>query len=331
MEACCITTLDVPSSLVRAREMIANRLFRRKPPAFVADVFPGEKGSHDEPISPQEHLETYSGLLELASNLRTNYLKGGAISHGRFLPNDRLKDLVTKETVLSALQETTIKQQNHEDLASWVLEKGMRVFLILVLLTRSSMEQLSYLEDFKNEGVNDSALPLGFSDDEPYYGYSLAAEGAPKFHSFKDWEDNNLILFKKFQWMFLAPIFGTSNKFRHQLSSEQPLPFLKLAKKPAKGILGETLYGEIHPAHMDSQCLSALEVENSPDLQGIPVSIKMVQPSDKLHPFFDIETGEFKAAHPIISPCRIQPIAAYERNGDDFVIFRCVGGDNLSI
>lgn len=309
--------------------MIGKRLLRRTKPDPV-EVFPSEKSSQDGPVSPRENLERYSGLLKLASDVRTKHLKGGATRSQRFLPNDQLKELVTKERVLLALRETTIEQQYHEDVATWVLESGRRLFLILVLLTRGSTEQLSWLKKFKNDGVNDSVLPLGFSHAQPYYGYSLAAapaEDGQKFHSFNDWEDNNLILFQSYQWMFLAPLLGASDKFRHQLNSDQPLPFLTLSEKPTKGKFGETLDGEIHPAHMDPQCLSALGV-NDRDSQGIPVIIKLIQPSDKLHPFFDIDTGNFKDAHPIISPRLIHPIAAYTKNGDDFVIFRRVNGLN---
>lgn len=330
MEAFCLRPVDVLSSLTRAPEMIGKRLLRRKRPDLV-EVLPSEKGSQDGPVSPREDLEACSGLLKLASDVRTNYLKGGAMRSRRFLPNDELEKLVTKESVLLALRETTIEQEYHEDVATWVLESGKRLFLILVLLTRGSAEQLSSLKKFKNDGVDDSALPLGFSDAKPYYGYSLAApppaEDGQRFHSFNDWEDNNLILFHSYQWMFLAPVLGASGEFRHQLNSDQPLPFLTLSEKPTKGVLGETLQGEIHPAHMDPQCLSALGV-NRPNSQGIPVFIKLIQPSDKLHPFFDIDTGNFKANHPIISPRRIHPIAAYTKNGDDFVIFRWVDRSN---
>ncbi|KAI0534235.1 hypothetical protein GGR58DRAFT_66187 [Xylaria digitata] len=310
--------------------MIAKRFLRKKKPDLVEEVFSSENGSQDGPVSPRENLEGYPRLLKLASDVRTNYLKGGVMRSQRFLPNDKLEELVTKKSVLLALQETTIEQQYHEDLASWVLESGTRLFLILVLLTQGPREQLSSLKRFKNDGINDSVLPLGFPNAEPYYGYSLAAALAKdvrKFQSFKDWEDNDLILFQSYQWMFLAPVFGASDKFRHQLSREQPLPFLTLSEKPTNGVLGKTLYGELHPAHIDSQCLSALGV-NGPDSQVIPVSVKLVQPSDNLHPFFDIDTGNFKAAHPIISPRRIHPIAAYKKNSDDFVIFRWVDGDD---
>ncbi|KAI0965897.1 hypothetical protein F4678DRAFT_484602 [Xylaria arbuscula] len=352
--------------------MITRRLLRRKIAHFVADAFPGEKSSEDRPVSPRKNLEVYSGILKLADDVRTNCLKGGAMSNDRFLPNDKLEELVTNESVLSALRVTTIEEQNHEDLASWVVESGRRLFLILVLMTRGSTEQLSWLEHFKNGGVNDSVLPLDFSGTEPYYAYALAAapiEGTQKFNFFKDWEDNNLILFRTYQWMFLAPVLGASNKFQHLLSNPlykenfsrmyhrlelrpielhillatdrlcaqvglgppkcETLPFLTLAKKPAKSILGETWYGEIHPAHVDSQCLSKLEVPNSLASQGVPVHVKHILPSDGLNQFFDIKTGKFRATHPIISSRRVRPIAAYKRNGDDFVIFRWVGGESL--
>lgn len=70
-------------------------------------------------------------------------------------------------------------------------------------------------------------------------------------------------------------------------------------------------------------------IQSTPGLQGIPVSVKMVQPSDNFDPFFDIDTGRFKATLPGISPGRIQPIAAYKKNGKDFVIFRWLDGSNL--
>lgn len=299
---------------------------------FLRRKNPGAVAGGVSAVSPRKNLDEYSGLLKLARNVRMNYQKGGTMRNERFLPNDKLEELVTEASVLLALQETTIEQKYHMDLAAWVLKSSKRLFLILVMLTRDSEEQLSWLQDLKNDGISDSVLPLGFSEIEPYYGYPLAggAEGAQKFHAFKDWEDNNLLLFTVYQWMFLAPVFGdTSTKFRHQLSSEQPLPLLNLAKNPARNsVLGEVLYGEIHPAHIDSQCLAALGI-STPGLQGIPVSVKMVQPSDNFDPFFDIDTGRFKATLPGISPGRIQPIAAYKKNGKDFVIFRWLDGSNL--
>ncbi|GAP92872.1 putative protein kinase domain-containing protein [Rosellinia necatrix] len=280
------------------------------------------------PISPPKNPNGHPGLSKLASELRANYLQEGATGNQKFLPNDKLGELVTKKRVLLALQETTIEQQYHEDLASWVLKSGTRLFSILVLLTYGSAEQLSWLKEFRNDGISDNALPLDFSNTKPYYGYSSTTtqgDGAQKFYSFKTWQDNDLILFDSYQWTFLAPILGSSNEFCHQLSSEQPLPFITLSQKPVEGILGKTLYGKIHPAHIDPQCLSILGMN---DPEGIPVFIKLVHRSDNLSQFFDINTGKFKAVHPIISPRRIRPIAAYNKNDNDFVIFRWVDGDN---
>ncbi|KAI0855225.1 hypothetical protein F4860DRAFT_507649 [Xylaria cubensis] len=307
--------------------------FFRKKNAGSEGVVLREKSIPDELASPRKNQQRHPRLFKLASDVKASCLKGGAKSNERFLPNDKLEQLVTRESVLLCLQETTIKQENYEDLATWVLENGKRLFLILVLLTRESEEQLSRLGELKNDGINDGALPLGLSEIEPYYGYSLAADtdGARKFHSFQDWEDNNLILFKIYQWLFLAPVFGANSKFRHQLRSEQPLPLLNQVKQPASSnVLGEICRAEIHPAHIDSKCLSALEVNNS-GVQGLSVCIKKVQPSDNLHPFFDIDTGNFKARHPIISPYRIKPIASHKKNGEDFVIFLWIDDGNLNI
>ncbi|KAI0199847.1 hypothetical protein F4808DRAFT_431473 [Astrocystis sublimbata] len=325
MEACCPP--EVLSSLFKTHKMLAKTFCRKKKTGSLEQFYPNEKLSQNGPPSPNYRL------LKLKADVTRKYSRGDEPRSQQFLPNDQLKELVTKDTVLLALQETTIEQQYHEDLASWVLQRGMRLFLILVLLTQGSAEQLSSLRQLKSDGVNDDVLPLGFSTtNEPFYGYSLApapAEHARKFHSFKTWDDNDLVLFEGCQWKFLAPVFGASNKFRHHINIEQPLPFMNLSKKPEKGILGETVYGEIHPAHMDSRCLSALG-KNHPGLQGIPVFIKLVQHSDNLKSLFDIDTGKFTAAHPIIPTHRIRPIAAYKRSGDDFVIFQWVDGDSPS-
>ncbi|KAI1739589.1 hypothetical protein F4680DRAFT_422085 [Xylaria scruposa] len=317
--------------VLRVRQMKTPYFLRRKSLGFVEGV-PRKNSTQVELVSPQRSLQRYSRLLKLASDVKANWVKGGTTSNERFLPNDKLEYLVTKENVLLTLQETTIEQKDHDDLATWVLECGKRLFLILVLLTRDSEEQLSRLKDLRNDGINDSALPLCFSEAEHCYGYSLAAEsdGLQKFHSFKDWEDNNLVLFRVFQWIFLAPVFGCGTKFRHQLHSEQPLPLLNVAKPAKHGNLGEVQYGEIHPAHIDSQCLSTLGVGNNSGVQNIPVFTKMVQPSDNLHQFFDIDTGNFKARHPIISPRRIKPIGAYKKNDENFIIFRLVSDGKLS-
>jgi len=269
METYCLPNADALKSFIKARKMIGKRLIWKKKPQLIEEVFSRKKGSHDGLVSSLKNPEGCPNLMKLANDLRTNYLKGGPMRNQRFLPNNKLEELVTKKSVLLVLQETTIEQQYHEDLASWVLQNSMRLFLILVLLTRGSTERLSWLQKFKDDGVNDGALPLGFSDDKSNYGYSMAAhpeEGVQKFYSFIDWGDNDLILFESYQWMFLAPVLGASNKFCHQLNSEQPLPLINLSQKPTKGILGETLSGEIHPAHLDLQCLSSLGVVVSSNL-----------------------------------------------------------------
>ncbi|KAI1118166.1 hypothetical protein F5Y14DRAFT_299962 [Nemania sp. NC0429] len=297
----------------------------KKSPGLVADVTPDAKSTRDGPVSLHEKFKQYPQISRLSHDVKSNFMRGGLLGNERFLPNDKLEELVTEVSVLSALHETTIEQQHHKDLAKWVIESGKRLFLTLVLLERDSEEHLSSLLDLKNSGVNDSALPLGFSEGKTCYGYPLAggAEGTQKFHAFRDWEDNNLIVFRVLQWIFFAPVFGTSTKFRHQLNSEQPVPILNMANDSVQDrVIGEVLHGELHLAHIDLQRLAALGVSNTAGLQGIPVSIKIVRSSDDLRLFENINTGRLKAEIPGLYRGQLQPIAAYEKKGEGYIIYR---------
>ncbi|KAI0117677.1 hypothetical protein GGR51DRAFT_499708 [Nemania sp. FL0031] len=316
--------MDAPNSLTltRIRQKITAPFLRRKNPGYPVEVCQYENDNKERPTSPQRRLKRHSILLELRQNIKANCLRGGTSNNEAFLPNNKVGQLVTKETVLLALQDTRIEKEKHGELAIWVLQRSKRLFLTLVFMTGTS-ERLSWLEYLKDDGVDDNALPLRFyTSILPYYGVSKEREKdkAQKFYSFQDWEDNELILFGNYQWIFSAPVLGASTKFRHQLHSKQPLPLFNLKK--SKGTFGEIWSGEIHRAHT---ILGADNVES----QGIPVSIKCVRPSDNLDPFFDINTGKFKAAHPIISPLRAKPIAAYTRNGEDFIIFQWLDGGGL--
>ncbi|KAI0868529.1 hypothetical protein GGS24DRAFT_494486 [Hypoxylon argillaceum] len=274
--------------------------------------------------------DRYPGLSKLSRDIKEKY----CMRNEEFLPYDMLEELVKKESVLLAFQETPIEQDKREGLAAWVLKSGKRLFLILVLLTRNSEEQLSWLEDLKDGGIDDRALPLGFNKKtEPYYGFSLeeGADSAKRFHLFKDWEENNLHLFETHQWPLLAPIFGNSTKFRHQLDKRQPLPYLDEAKRPASsGFFGEVSRAEIHPAHIDSRRLLALGVLNLEPPYGIAIAIKKAKDNEDLYEYFDKETRNLKALQEIVSPHLIQPIAAYQRSSERCLIFPWADGGNLS-
>ncbi|TGJ87810.1 hypothetical protein E0Z10_g981 [Xylaria hypoxylon] len=280
----------------------------------------------------RRNRDKYQVLSQLSKDVKAEYLKGGPQNTEEFLPFNTLETLVKKERVLLAFQDTEIEQEKHEDLATWVVKSGKRLFLILVLLTRNKEEHLSYLEDLKNDGIDDSALPLNFQKTEPYYGFSVQGEEVEdrkKFHAFQDWEDNDLQLFETHQWPLLAPIFGVSTKFRHQLDRSQPLPYLDVARKPASsGFFGEVSRAEIHRAHIDPQFLSALGVLD-PESQGIAIAIKKAKDNEDLYEFFDKETRNLKTLQEIVSPHLIQPISAYQRGSERCLTFPWAEGGNL--
>ncbi|KAF2972322.1 hypothetical protein GQX73_g1231 [Xylaria multiplex] len=252
-------------------------------------------------MAPPKRQEKYSELSTLSKQVKARYLKGGSQSNEEFLPYDVLGELVTKQSVLSAFKSTVIDKEKYDDLAKWVVESGKRLFLILVLLTRGEAEQLSWLEELKDDGVDDS-----------------------------EWEDNDLQLFETHQWPLSSPIFGGSTKFRHQLDIRQPLPYLNIAKKPASsGFFGEVSRAEIHPAHIDLQRFPALGAKLGSSSNGIAIAIKKAKDNEDLYEFFDKETSNLKALQEIVSPHLIQPIAAYQRGSERCLTFPWADGGNL--
>ncbi|KAI0404133.1 hypothetical protein F4802DRAFT_598339 [Xylaria palmicola] len=277
-------------------------------------------------IVPQLQDEKYSRLLKLKEDVTTRYVKQEAWTWDEsFLPADALDELVTEESVLSVLQETRIEKPVHWGLASWVVESGKKVFLILVLMTRKTDEKLSCLECLKYGGVDDSVLPLDFKDDGCAFPKDKPHD-EPELTTFKNWDLNDRLLFESHQWRLLAPIFCPSDDFYYQLYRQQPLPYLT---KPV--CFGTIWRADIHPAHIHQHCLSDLgiDIPNSVS-NGISVAIKKAKNSEYLAEFFEGETKTMEKLLETISPhLKIWPIATYQRGEERCLIFRWVDSSNL--
>ncbi|KAJ8132027.1 hypothetical protein O1611_g1592 [Lasiodiplodia mahajangana] len=200
-------------------------------------------------MSSQRSPKGYPGLLDFKQDIMDNYLEKGAPDDWDFVPTNAIEEVVTKERVLLAFQETEVEKEKHEDLAIWVVESSKRLFLTLIFMTGTS-EYLSQLEYLRNDGVDDNALPLRFHKAHPpYYGFprEQEIEKAQRFYSFKDWHDLDLALFAIYQRSFLPPAFDSNTKFRHQLHPRQPVPLFNQTAKDS--VSGQILGGGIHAAH----------------------------------------------------------------------------------
>ncbi|KAI1321903.1 hypothetical protein F5Y16DRAFT_416657 [Xylariaceae sp. FL0255] len=87
----------------------------------------------------------------------------------QFLPEDAVAEIVTQTVLSEAFDEAQIHDENRDDLLTWVLECGKRLFLILVQIVvvddlrynyQAAEQYLPRLKDFKDAGVNDDALPV---------------------------------------------------------------------------------------------------------------------------------------------------------------------------
>ncbi|KAI8632601.1 hypothetical protein F5Y19DRAFT_491226 [Xylariaceae sp. FL1651] len=274
-----------------------------------------------------EKKDLYPQITKLAQDVKDKYKVVGV---DKFLPYDMLQELVTADTVRVVLQNANVMETEIEGLVNFVLNHGAkRLFLILVLMTTKSEEQLSLLLDLKDGEVTDESLPLAFSPDnqKKYYGYSLekAEPDERQFSLFNDWDDNEWEKFDHYQWPFIAPVFR-ANKFRYHFAKLRPLPYLQVAQHPASsGFFGEVSRAEIHPAH-----LPALSQNYSAGADGIAIAIKKARDDDELKEYFDKEADNLKKVQQIKSPHLIQPIAAYQIGNERCLIFPWADGGNLS-
>ncbi|KAI0117673.1 hypothetical protein GGR51DRAFT_545666 [Nemania sp. FL0031] len=275
----------------------------------------------------------------LQKRVKGFYREGVPLSNEKFLPYDKLDELMTEETINSAFEDVGIEESKRASLAKWVCENGRRLFLILVLSSWETKELLSHLEKLKNDGVDDNVLPLEFGDNYGYQpGPRKEEESDKKFFSFKRWKDNDKELFKTHQWPLSAPVFGL--EFRHQLHLQQPLPYLNITPEPvSSGFFGEVSRAEIHQAHVHTQLLEKLGLEPRSASDHIPIAIKKAKDNEDLRKFFDQQTNfdpadkeerNLKALQEISSPHLIQPIAAYQKGSDRCLIFPWAEGGNLS-
>ncbi|ORX96232.1 hypothetical protein BCR34DRAFT_607707 [Clohesyomyces aquaticus] len=197
------------------------------------------------------------------------------------------------------------KLEDARDLWDYVLDRGNRPFLILVMTTDASSEKISLLRSLKEDGFDDTTLPI----DLTLY---------PDIR--KKWLRTDKDLFDIENWRFTAPIFGRPTKFRFKFPLQQVLPFLHVEPRPtSSGFFSEISRTIIHAEHLDSNIRNTLSVFQYPLEGGEPTiasAIKNARDIDKVTMFLDQEAYNLKLLRSYKSPHLIKPIAAYQINQD---------------
>jgi hypothetical protein len=197
-------------------------------------------------------MPLYERIRELADNVRHKFQYNNT-GVEKFLPVSKLYKLVDEVSVKTAFLDANISD-TEEDLVNFVLSGARRLFLILILMTSKREEKLSLLRGLQRNEIEDVSLPIIFREDEEQstsYGHPFeGGNGRPRFMVFNDWEPNDRDAFENYQWLLIAPVFGSSN-FRFRFAAKQILPYLRVEPKPASsGFLGGLSRIEIHAAHM---------------------------------------------------------------------------------
>lgn len=182
-----------------------------------------------------------------------------------FLPEDRLQSFTEKSKVRTILEAAKIATKDVEELLDFVCKEdlersGRRLFFILVMMSEKEREKVSFLKALKDNGVDDSALPIAFysASEESFnrQGYQLEdpSGGKPSLESkrfpiFAEWDRSDRTNFSFEQWRFLAPVFGL-DRFRFRFSRKRIMPYIKISPKPtSSGFFGEVSQAELLAAH----------------------------------------------------------------------------------
>ncbi|TRX89299.1 hypothetical protein FHL15_009736 [Xylaria flabelliformis] len=273
--------------------------------------------------------DKYPVLTQLKRDIKTRFISSTDINK-KFLPANALRDLVTRDNVLSAFRETgRIEEGELDRLTQSVLEGRQRLFLILVLMTWPDKERLSSLKDQEWDSISDDSLPFTECDDKFFFNNADGDES--QCLTPNRWCDNEYTLFDALQWPLVTPVFGSADSFVHRLTESHILPYLEISAGPkSSGFFSEVWRAEIHVAHIDTRHIPAESARANNDTKSVTVAIKTARDAKELIEFFDKEAQNLERVQRIESEHIIKPIAAYQKGNARCLLFPWAHGGNLA-
>ncbi|KAK7928900.1 HET-domain-containing protein [Apiospora marii] len=273
------------------------------------------------------HIDTQSKLFrKLVEDRSLNNFQDQS-----FLPCDRIRDLVTRERVRSALAGLTsdntgtpVSIPDRTSLENFILsEPGARRLFLILARTRL----LNHLFVLKRHEFDDGKLPVLIkgTPNARTPGYPFQDRERNGRHDFfSEWDFNDWNLVCSTQWEFLAPKFG-GETFHFEFHTHHPLPYLGREDKPADdGFFGEVLFTKIHKSHLARDHWHGPNNEET-----INIAIKRAKDHRELAGFFDREANNLQKIQSYRSPHLIKPIAAYKHGTERCLMFPWADGGNL--
>ncbi|VUC30883.1 unnamed protein product [Clonostachys rosea] len=321
--------LQKPRPRRRMPETSKSRQQSRLPPTGNSNPGPflEPTGTQDKGI-PEASAERF--LEKLSDQVRAACVS--AQDEEVFFPCDKINEFVTDHTVDSALKEEAVT--GSEGFTSLILQRAPRTFLILVM-----MGQVRLLKEFVAYGVNDSALPLGFYQnerDQHWYGYSVEEDARPrKQFTLKNWSFRQCDQFDIYQRRLLAPSLGENDSVVPKIYPKRILPFLKNTEKPQFSVLsgfsGDITEEKLHRSHLFERVVHTFVDlglrPGEPDGMGVPVVVKEIRNIDLLKDRLGSKNLESLLLHKHQSDFLLRPAASYQIRNSYYLLYpRSEGG-----
>lgn len=196
-----------------------------------------------------------------------------------------------------------------------------RIFAILVLIKKTRA-----IEDFIEEGVSDSHLPLmqiARPNEGMIFDLRLRCEPSRSITNlFRDWDDADIEQFWSTQWAMIAPFFATNkahNKVWHySLKKKAILPFERIdggAGQVRSGGFGQVSRVYIHPEHHN------FRYDATGKRASYSGSFARKQLHSSLRETFDKEVEMLKKFSNDAHAHLVSLLVTYEQNGQFFLLF----------
>ncbi|KAL6704961.1 hypothetical protein ACN47E_007506 [Coniothyrium glycines] len=275
--------------------------------------------------------EDYSLATDIISNFALAKFHDRPL---KYLPNDRLKALVTESRVHRELKGAGVSPYEHllgyrppypSELAIWITKKARKLFAIAVYCELDASQLLLSMRIFHKHVFTDDSLPL------PDPETSLAPR-----HIFPPeiWRRTKLTHFHEQQWKFNTPVFYPG-KYEYDLPAESIFPFVTHGIVPKDGAFSSVYRVKIHKAHNewpDLEEIALKELKVPKVLQDEDRSAKKQaweNDAGAINQAWENEAGALEAIKKLKHKHIVECIAAIRRGNSRYFMFPWADGDSL--
>ncbi|KAJ8133057.1 hypothetical protein O1611_g564 [Lasiodiplodia mahajangana] len=241
------------------------------------------------------------------------------LENKQFVPNGALEELITFETITSTLATAGLSTREQVFLANVIVEKGRRIFAILVFIN-----QVNDIKTLFNEGFTDEMLPVAYQDEDDTWQVKSYIPNSDNLNQekiwvfFQHWKKSTIFSFCERQWMFLSPVF-TRQQFKYILHRDAILPFVSVKGQTKQSYFSMVFRVDVHPAHQ----------RFAPTIgRPLECAIKELAAPDSENTF-EKEADALAYMREIDHKHLIKCIAAVQKERKHFFVFPWADGGNL--